>query len=322
MDNVQEQFCNPIDHVDFSNAYNACNFSARLENCVLTLTDQKKTENNYNDPYFQLYDIQSFLSQASKFLSNGFNIGVSAFSLITNVATVFVIVNARRHHKAQGPVFKKDDELNSIGEVFFTYMLVNAVINVIFSLLFLLSTCITCVPTPVNEQLINVSRCVIASMCVAGVMSLMKLMGNYTFLQMSMNRYLLVGKDHAKWIEKVAKANIGITIVIAFVTSCLLSLVPVYQVFYFDWFHLNANNGKKFNSYYYYHSYLWGFSADLKDFDRKALINRANLDSALNMLPLVFLLTVVHDIFSYFLFCFFNLALDVMTVKKLKESLA
>jgi hypothetical protein len=319
----KQKFCNPNDHVSFSMAYDACNFSARLENCLLKVTGQNKAENNYDDPYFQLYDIQSFLSQASNFLSGGINIGVSIFSLVTNLATAVVILNARRHHKAQGPVFKKDDELNSIGEVFFTYMLLNAVINVAFSLFFLLTTCITCIPTPVNEQLVHVTGCLITNMCVAGVVSLMKLMSNSTSLQMSMNRYLLVGKDHAKWVEKVAKANIGITMTIAFFASCLLSLVSVYQVYYFDGFNLSENNGNEYNSYFYYHSYLWGFVDDIRNnLNQMYSINVANLDSVINMLPLVFTLTVLHDLFSYFIFCFFNLALDVMTVKKLKESLA
>jgi hypothetical protein len=192
------------DWTKFAHAFNACDFSARLQKCAPAISSLNDTENNYNDSYFQLYDIKSFLIQANSFLSSGFSIGVSVFSLITNLTTVAVIVHARRVHKAKGPVFKKDDELNSINEAFFTYMLANAVINMIYCLSFLLSTCISCVPKPIDEKLVNESPCVITNMCVAGVMSLMKLMGNYTYLLMCMNRYLLVGKDHVKWIETVA----------------------------------------------------------------------------------------------------------------------
>jgi hypothetical protein len=308
--------------IDFAHAYNECDFPTRRQNCAPVLDDLKETESNYIDPYFQLYDIQYFLSQASSFLSSGFNIGVSVFALVTNLAICIVIINARRHYKAQGPVFKKDNELNSIGEAFFTYMVANAVINSIFALTILLSTCISCAPKPVDEMLVNQTACLISNMCVAGVVSLMKLMSNYTYLQMSMNRYLLVGKDHAKWIETVAQTKFKTKMCIAFVISCVLSLVSVYQVFYFDGFGLGENNGNEFNSYYYLHSYVYGFAIDSGSFDLASAILQDSFSSDSSMINIVLSLTVVHDLFSYFLFCIFNLALDVMTVIKLKESLA
>jgi hypothetical protein len=186
--------CDLNDSSKYTQAFDACDFPARLQVCAQIQTTLQETETSFTDKYFQLYDIQHFLSQASDFLSGGFNIGVSVFALATNLATLIVIVYARCHKKAKGPVIRKDDQLNSIDERFFTYMLANAFINCMHSLTFLLSTCIPCVPKPVSENLVNLTDCVITNMCVAGVMSVMKLMGNFTFLLMSMNRYLLVGK--------------------------------------------------------------------------------------------------------------------------------
>jgi hypothetical protein len=316
-DYANTRICNARDSNKFFHAYNACDFTSRLQNCALLTEDLVKTKIEFNDQYFQLYAIQSYLSQANNFLSSGFNIGVSVFALVTNLANAAVIVNARRHHKAQGPVIKRDNELNSINEAFFTYMLVNAFINFIFSLAFLLRTCISCVPTPVNEMYVNVNACVIADMCVTGLMSVMKLMGNYTYLLMTMNRYLLVGEDHVKWIEK-SKSKFKIPMCIAIFCSSLLSLVSVYQVYYFEGF--NFSDGDENNSYFYYHSYLFGRSSSD---DSNTMINSTLTDlyTAESALPAVFFLTIVHDIVSYFIFCFFNLALDVMTVLKLKESL-
>jgi hypothetical protein len=309
-------------HEPLAGSYNACDFQARLEKCNQIIDHLNETTKDYNDQYFQLFDIQKFLSQANNFLSSGFNIGVAVFALITNSATVIVIVKARRYHTAQGPVIKKNDELNSIDQTFFTYMLANAIFNLFCSLVFLLNTCVQCVPTPVSEIYMNMTGCVISDMWVAGVMSLMKFMSNYTYLQMSMNRYLLVGKDHAKWVQIVAQSNFKTKMFVAFISSLVLSLVPVYEVYYFEGFQL-VNNGNKLNSYYYYHSYLWEFAAGVKNTDPKmGSINLDNLYTALDMLPLVFSLTVVHDTFSYFVFCFFNLAFDLMTVLKLKQSLA
>jgi hypothetical protein len=316
MGNVEQIVCNTNDSVKFMQTYNACDFTNRLIICAPIQTELNQL--SYNDPYFQLYDIQLFLSQANDFFTSGFNIGVAVFSLITNLTTFIVILNARRIHKAKGPVFKKDDELNSINEAFFTYMLANSVFNLAYSLTFLLSSCLHCVPTAIGEDYINETKCVITNMCVAGMISLMKLMSNYTYLLMSMNRYLLVGKDHATWIGTFAKANVGKTTVIGFVCSCLLSFVSVYQVYYFDGFRLSENSSNQLNSYYYYHSYLWGFLDNKQNFTA----DLENLDKAASRLWSVFFLTVVDDSFSYLFFCLFNLALDVMTVLKLKESLA
>jgi hypothetical protein len=44
------------------------------------------------------------MSEASNFLSSGFNIGVAVVSLATNLTTLTMIVKACRHHKAKGPV--------------------------------------------------------------------------------------------------------------------------------------------------------------------------------------------------------------------------
>jgi hypothetical protein len=320
LDFTLDTICNINDLTTFSETFTACNFSNRLQNCAPIIGNLNETETNYSDQYFLFYNIQYFLKQANNFLSNGFSIGVSVFALVTNLTTLIVILNARRHHTAQGPVFKKDDELNSIGEAFFSYMVANAVINSIFSLTILLNTCINCVPKPVDEQFVNVTGCVIRNMCVAGVLSLMKLMSNFTYLQISMNRYLLVGKDHAKWVETVAKSNFKTNMCISFIISFLLSLVSVYQDFYFEGFYAKDNKGEEYNSYYYYHSYLFGRS--LHSYYSDADLDMADLDSAVSMLPLIFTLTLLHDVFSYFLFCFLSLAFDVMTVLKLKESLA
>jgi hypothetical protein len=45
-----------------------------------------------------------------------------------------------------------------------------------------------------------------------------KLTGNVTYLQMSLNRFLLIGKDHPEWLKKVGKAKIIIVLAIAIVT--------------------------------------------------------------------------------------------------------
>jgi hypothetical protein len=321
--NAQQKMCNTNNWTEFEHSYNACDFPARLQKCISIQTALHDAETNYNDPYFQLYDVQSFLSQAYNFLSGGFNIGVSIFVLITNLATAIVIINARHIHTSKGLVLKKDDKLNSIEELFFTYMLANAAINAAYSLGFLLITCIKCAPKEINEKIVNVSACETSDLWVSGAMSVMKLMGNFTFLLMSINRYLLVGKDHVQWIKTVAQSNFKTKMCIAVIASGLLSLIPVYQVYFFNGLSTNDEKGDHYNSYYYYHSYLKLFEVrdSLSDFSVKLNLSLTKLSNDASALPLIFSLTILYNLFSYFLFCLFNLALDVMTVLKLKETL-
>jgi hypothetical protein len=170
-----------------------------------------------------------------------------------------------------------------------------------------------CVPNPVGEKFVA-NNCAIADVCIATIASVIKLTANVTYLQMSLNRYLLVGKDHSEWLKKVGQANTVLVLIVAFVTSCLLSYVVVEQTNYFNFFGVNANGGLQYNDYYVFPPYSFNSYNTDSYYDLLA-------ENLKHKLPLVITLTAIHDLFSYFLFCILNLLVDVMTVVKLKETL-
>jgi hypothetical protein len=147
---------------------------------------------------------------------------------------------------------------------------------------------------------------------------MLKLIVNFTYLLMSLNRYLLVGKDHAPWLESLARSYVKTATLVTFVCSCLLSAITFYQINSFDLPSFLGNDGLVYNSYYDRHTYWW----DIGDYFSWGDPKKVNsMSSKMNfMLPIVLGLATLRDVFSYFLFCIFNLAIDVMTVKKLRES--
>jgi hypothetical protein len=154
------------------------------------------------------------------------------------------------------------------------------------------------------------------------VTTVFKMMANFSFLLISLNRYLLVGKDHAKWVEAVAKSQVKTVTCVAFISSCLLSAITYFQIdtYSLNSIYLNQTSYMAFyqDKYTYYRSYEWGSGGIGIDFSQIEEL----LDTFSSKLAIVLGLITVRDLLSYFLFCILNLAIDVMTVKKLKESLA
>jgi hypothetical protein len=131
---------------------------------------------------------------------------------------------------------------------------------------------------------------------------------------MSLNRYLLVGKEHVEWLKSIAEANIALVLFISLICSTLLSYVIVDQQNFTN-FALTSGNSSLLepNNYNYYHDYT--YLPIYPDY-MFSIINQYFE----NNLTRVIALTIVHDLFTYFVFCILNLIADIITVIKLKEA--
>jgi hypothetical protein len=294
---------------NFTLAFNACGFSDKYSKCQMNMTSSNQSYASYTDSFFQFYDTLYILTEIGEILKNYFDYWVLVLGFLANLTLVIVIINAYR--KANLYSNNKDNQLGSIKENYFTYMLINSIINSIYCLVIFFNETLPCVPNPVGRSYIN-KNCLITDVCIATTGSVLKLMANVTYLQMSLNRYLLIGQDHSELLKKIGKANIVIVLIIALFTSCLLSYVFVEKENFLN--HLGIQtNGLQLSDYYVPQiDSFYGYSYN----DYVTLIQ-----TLINKLPLIMGLTIVHDLISYFLFCILNLILDVMTVVKLKETL-
>jgi hypothetical protein len=173
--------CN-VDKPDrFELAFKACNFTDKLEKCNTTalISRLKFAEESYNDAYFQFYDIQNALKATWAFLSTGFRIAMSAVALLANLITIAVILKTRSQFRKSGTIRKKDDPLNAITEPFFTYMLVNALFNSTYCLVYIFDYSIACVPVAFDDASVK-NNCQTADKWVSTVTMVFKLMADFT----------------------------------------------------------------------------------------------------------------------------------------------
>jgi hypothetical protein len=121
------------DSVRYKHTFTACDFSNRIYNCSLNSTKLNNSIADYQDKYFYFYGIQSNLKKAQQVLNNYFDTWVLFLGLLANLTTAILIINARS--KIDRYKNKKENQLGGIEELFFTYMLVNALINLIYCLM-------------------------------------------------------------------------------------------------------------------------------------------------------------------------------------------
>jgi hypothetical protein len=240
------------DSVKFNQFFNACGFPDKYSRCQLNMASLNQSLASYTDSYFQFYDTQYVLIEMRDILKNYFDYWVLVVGFLANLITVVVIINAYR--KASVYSNNKDNQLGSIKENFFTYMLINSIINSIYCLMMFFNETFPCVANVSGNGNLK-SNCLVTDVCIATAASVLKLTANVTYLQMSLNRYLLVGKDHYEWLKTVGKANIGIVLIVALVTSCFLSYVVVEQENLFDLIQkFNSNISAVTNVYTYFNA--------------------------------------------------------------------
>jgi hypothetical protein len=112
---------------------------------------------------------------------------------------------------------------------------------------------------------------------------------------------------------------------LTFVFSVLLSLIIVFEELFFSNQSFN-NPNVLFNEEFFFHEYRWDYTYDnYADYNENESLKRKAkqfVDNKLNnQLPYIFSFTIIHDFFSYFLFCFLITLVDLMTLSKLKQAL-
>ncbi len=214
---------------------------------------------------------------------------------MTNILAIVTILNARKKNSRVDKDTKK--QLANLKEAFFTYMLINSILNSFYCLMFFFDYSIKCAPILVDKDSTK-DNCLQKDIWIGTVGSVLKLMGNFTSIQMSLNRYLLVGKDHQKWIEKVARMKISLMLVASLTCSTKLSVIVVFQEYFFSNPASNRKGGLLLNENNNYHHYAWNkIEGGVQIGHDYALVNT----KLTYQLPFIFAFTLIHDLFSYFL---------------------
>jgi hypothetical protein len=267
---------------------------------------------------FFYYLINSFSKkQAKVYLLTYSAPWLSLFGMVSNLLVVLTILNAYRpslHKNSSNAVSAAAKQVQMQmkqikQQAFFTYMLFNSALNTIYCFIYIIDYLYVCVPKKIDEKY-TTNNCVIKDFWVSTAASVLKLMANFTFIQMSLSRYILVGKGHAEWLVKFAKTEKLKFMCTSFVLSLVLSAIVVYQVQFF------SDQSSLDNSLVFNEDYLFRRYEDYEDRASNQDIFLVLTQKIHDQLPFVFGLIIVHDLFSYFLFCLCNSLIEIMTIIK------
>jgi hypothetical protein len=284
-----------------------CKFEQRIANCSINASNG--SEQSYHDSYFDLSDLKTGLEQAKVYLIEYLEPLVSFMGLITKVIIILTIIRGDRVSKRNNLPYKNSEGIQ-LKQQFFKCMLLNSILNASYCLFFIFKFAIVCTPISYNDDL-NKNNCLAKEIVINGISSILKIASNLSYIQMSVTRYILIGKDHGQLIAKLSNTKIKKFVLVTFVLSVLLCIVIFFQQSFFNSTEINGLKIFKSSGSLYY----WD-GTSYRDVERTLMENKIDRDT-----PILFAFTIIHDLFSYVLFNFASIAIDIMTVKKTKADL-
>lgn len=298
----------------YSKFYSSCQFDNLLTKCDFI------GARGESDPYFTIYDVSHSLTEAKLVLIDYLGPVISVFGFVTNLLTILTLVdNYRRREKILNKQLNKEKEMVFLKQPLYQYMLFTSVINSASCLMYLLDYSVPCLPEhkPYSENdviYMNLvtDKCLKADLIISIFGSILKLMSNFTQIMMLIHRYILTGKNHSALLVKISlhesrKALWTLSIVLSLSLS---SVIYFQKEFFTPYF---RESSLIFSDDYTYNHYFWSYYAVSRVFFKYDVIQK------IENLPFLLVFTMIHDLFSYFLFCLICTCLDLMTIKKLRE---
>lgn len=318
----EDNLCNYENNKAFNDAYQACDFENRLSKCQFQVV-------NYHDAYFDMYDIKNAIISAKNLLIVQIGPLASSIGLLSNILIVAILFR-NRHVKRRACLVK--DRVVLLDNSFYKYILANSIVCIIYCTIFLLDTTIVCTPTPFVDYDIfyfnkyTHNNCLIKRCTISFIGSSLKILSNFILIQISINRYTLIGRGHSKKLVSFSQIGTVKFLVIFSSISFLLSIIVVFQLLILshprspvtmhqDWFVNESHTGAepwlyKYEYYPFYLSYFTTYN------NKSSIVKQLNYE-----LPMILTFTVIHDMFSYALFCILSLVIDVLTAYKLRETI-
>lgn len=311
-----EFYAYPFPFSELNSTLNSCNFTLLLQNCNVT-NIQYETEE-----YITLYSADLFIRTSSAILVTYLGPVFSLIGVVANLLTWLTLVyNKRRKADILNKLKNKDEEIYLLKQPLYKQMLMASVVNFLYCFIYLFDFSIPCKYNSTLESICYEKEVIISVIC-----SALKLFSNYCVIQMSLHRYLLIGQGHWSILEKLANLSGKVFFLINLAFACSLSVVIYFQQRYMHPFYFVSQ--VFFNSRYQYSSY-YEISQFYSIYSRNAYSGIAGsdyiashiLNQAQNEVDILFIGSLVHDIFSYLLFCLFSLAIDILTISKLRETI-
>lgn len=282
-------------------ALEECNVTSFMNNCKID------SHVSYQASYFDLYDLRNTVLDLQSIMLDIIGPITAAISILANLGTIITIHYAPK--KQNGPI-----QNQSVCEgLLYRYMFWNAFINLIYSTLYFFFYTIKCNQKSRTQYGLVADTCFQEQIYVNVVGSVLKLMSNFSFVQMCLNRFVLIGKEHNEKVVRVAHTRPRKFIGIIGLVSFVLSVVVYFNEQIFG--SQTTTDGEVIYELYYYHDYYWNWYRGQK-IKFKGIVN-----NKLNQLPVLSIFLFIHDFFSYFFYCFASSVIDALTVRNLRRVL-
>lgn len=311
--------CDTLDPNKLNDTLQKCNFDQKSSDCDVQETDRLKSNFYQSDPYFSYYDMSRILDQTKVILIKNIGPLVSFLGVVFNLLIVIpLLYNYKRKKTIQIKTLNKHNEIVLLKEPLYKYMLASGLINFVYCLIYLFDLTVPCIATQTYYlyMLLEKDECFKKDTIVSVTSSILKLVSNFALLQMSICRYVLIGKDHMSFLKTLSTIKFRTFTIITLVVSSGLSVVVYYEEYLFASFYGETRN-LLIPDDNPYHQYLWN---NIKNFHMLSWA-RWGIELELPYLPTLFGFVVFHDLFSYFLYCLLSAFLDIITIKKLREVL-
>lgn len=278
---------------DLDQKIEECDFKHMVASCQFF----NKSAIYIYDQYIIMYNLGNMLNMAQHVLVEYTRPVACGLAFVVNMTICLTI--AYNYKRKQQIRSQKDQEIVLLEQPLYKYILLNSIFNSIYSMTYFLDSFVLFKLTkPFDSYEYRKQDNKNKTIAINMIGSMVKLMSNFSLLQISINRYLLVGKDHSKWIVNISEMKVKHFLILSILLSMVLSLVVYYQL-----------------CFYSYHETMVDFNTFLEGSDGFGYEH--NIDD----IVLINIFTIIHDLFSNFLFCILLWVMDTLTVKKLHDAL-
>lgn len=277
----------------------SCDFDRLFEKCSL-VTDV------YEPGYFNLYDLRKSLEEVESVLLKIIGPILSACSVLSNILILVTCLFGKytrqkeKKNKALTGVAYQEERMNY-------FLLLNSVLCILFSLLFLFKYTLPCNAKFIDGLADFAFRmdCFYKDTGISYLFSVLKLLSNLCLIQYSLNRYALVNTDKESKLVRMSAISFKKLLAWGVLVSCLLSVMIYFQITFLGTLYGNDfifDSTIDYNYYFMYFSKLYNNTFTF------------NLHQKVERISLYVSFTAVYDLASYFSFCLAICFIEVKTL--------
>jgi hypothetical protein len=207
---------------------------------------------------------------------------VSLVGFVLNIQIIRILRKHRRH---------------DLQEQFYKYMSINSMFNCVYCLIYVCAPLNYCYDNPNGALCSSIYNSYFAQyfkiVVIYYVGESVKLCSNVSYVLMTINRYMLIGKDHSQWLIVISQMNLSRTCLISIAISLLLNLSYTFGYTLNDGSTITQDGRVRYDFY--------------------PILSHSSLA--------FFFFTAIYFFINYFLFLLANTIIEIAIVRRLRKEI-